>query len=445
MRIKKPSYKELITVYNNWVQKQESVFKSSLSFCPFFKIDLNTIKKIPPEYRKALEDIRKNPPNLLPLQLWEGIISRDLRKYKPTKKEKVFNKIKQEIKFKPKKLLERINPPFTTKLHEAEDFNSLCRQRGLYTPPYQFRWYENNKIIYPLLKWKSKNYYSVFQIYILDYIEIWKEETLGYPNPTWCESLTKEIKTKKGIISRHSPGWINEQPVLWQNYLLGNKKTIAPKGEKWNEVAKIILDIKDLFDVFSDKTQKEVEKFKKGGQNKKFLFRDIFNNFVLNAGSFYAQKIMKTHPEISEEIIRYWIEVCVVRMERLNPFFKKSKGLPILLKLFKESERLMPTAGSFRIRRNEIQLANFYWQIVDYLTFYLECLTGEKEPPVEELTSSNSRGQKKICEICGDNFIPNPKRVGGRPQILCGKENCNIEWAKRHAKQYRKKKKLLNK
>lgn len=451
---RKLSDKKLADIYNKWVQEQESIFKKNGVFCPYFYIDLSTFKKIPPEHRRALEEIRKQPSHLLVWQLWEKVLSQNLRKYKPTKQEKVLKKIKQKIKFKPQKLWERINPQsifFTTKLHEDKDFISLCKQRGLYVPLYQFRWYEKNKIIYPLLKWKGKNYYSTFQIYILDYIEIWKEETLGYPNPTWCEPLTKEIKTKKGIISRHSPGWIKTDPVLWQDYLLWNRENIVIEGLKWNEVAKILLDIKDLFAIFFRKTQKEVWKLKKKGHNKKFLFRDIFNNLIFNAGNFYAQKIKKVHPEMSESIIRYWIDVCAVQIERLNPFFKKSKERPSLLKLFKESEWLMPTAG-FSNRRNEIQLANFYWRIADYLTFYLECLTREKEASIEELTSPTLGGlgvslekQEKICEICGDKFIPNPKRVGGRPQILCGKESCNREWAKRHAKEYRKKKKLLNK
>jgi len=451
---KKLSNEKLIDAFNKWVQEQENIFKKSGASCPYFYIDLKTLKKIPLEHTRILEEVKKESSRLVAWQLWEKIFSRDLKKYKPTKQEKEFRKIKQKIQFKPKKLWERINPQnifFTTKLHEDRDFLSLCRNKGLYVPLYQFRWYEKNKIIYPLLERGGKNYYSVFQIYILDYIEIWKEETLEYPNPTWCEPLTKEIKTKKGIIFRHSPDWIKTHPVLWQDYLLWNRENIAIEGLKWNEVAKILLDIKDLFNVFFDKTQKEVWKLKKKGYNKKFLFRDIFNNLIFNAGNFYAQKIKKAYPEMSESIIRYWINICAMQMKRLNPFFEKSKELPLLLKLFKESEKLMPTAGFSGRRRNEIQLANFYWQIIDYLTFYLECLTGVKELPIEELTSpalgglgiSLERGER-ICETCGDKFIPNPKRTGGRPQILCGKESCNKEWAKKHAKQYRKKKKLLN-
>jgi hypothetical protein len=450
--------KQIINAYNEWVKFQRITLRQRGVFCPYYSISLNTIQKFTPNDKRKLGNLRKTLPKLFETEiveivpvgekLWNEILSQgyygEKRKWKtPT-----------GIKFRSKKISERINPPdikFTTKLHIDRDFVSLCKQKGLYVSPYQFRWYENNKIIYPLLKWKNKNYYSIFQIYILDYIEIWKEETLGYSNPTWCEPLIKEIKTKKGILPRHSPDWIKTDPVLWQDYLLWNKENIAIEGLKWNEVVKILFDIKDLFNVFFYATQKEVKKLKKGGWNKKFLSRDIFNNLIFNAGKFYAQKIKRAHPEMSEAIIRYWTKICAVQMERLNPFFKKSKERPSLLKLFKESDWLMPAAG-FRNRRNEIQLANFYWRIADYLTFYLECLTGEKELSIEELTSPTLGGlevslkkQEKICEICGDRFIPNPKRVGGRPQILCGKENCNREWAKRHAKEYRKKKKLLNK
>lgn len=456
--MKKLSVKQIINAYNEWVKNQRATLRKKKIFCPYYSISLNTIQKFTPNDKRKFEDLRKTLPKLFETEqveivpvgenLWNEILSQgyygEKRKWKtPT-----------GIKFRPKKLSERINPSdvgFTTKLHEDRDFVSFCKQEGLYVPLYQFRWYENNKIIYPLLKWKNKNYYSIFQIYILDYIEIWKEETLGYPNPTWCESLTKETKTKRGIISRYSPGWIKTDPVLWQDYLLWNRENITIEGLKWNEIAKILLDIKDLFNVFIYTTQKEVEKLKMEGWNKKFLSRDIFNNLTFNAGKLYAQKIKKAHPETSEAIIRYWTKICAVQMGRLNPFFKKSKECPSLLKLFKESKWLMPTAG-FRDRRNEIQLANFYWRIIDYLTFYLECLTGEKEASIEELTYPTLGGlgvslekQEKICEICGAKFIPNPKRVGGRPQILCGKKSCNREWAKRHAKEYRKKKKLLNK
>jgi len=454
--MEKLSVKQVIDAYNDWVKFQKATFKQrGTTFCPYYFISFNTIKKFTPGDKIKFEELRKNLPKLFETEkveivpigekLWSEILSQGY--YGEKKKWK----IPTGIKFRLKKLPERTYPPFTTKLYEDRDFISLCRNRGLYVPLYQFRWYENNKIIYPVLKREGKNYYSIFQIYILDYIEIWKEETLKYPNPTWCEPLTKEIKTKKGIISCHSPDWIKTHPALWQDYLLQNRENIAIEGLKWNEVAKILLDIKDLFDVFSDKTYWEIEKLKEKGWGEKILPRDILNSLIFNAGNFYAEKIKKVHPEMSESIIRYWIKICAVQIKELNPFFGKSKELPLLLKLFKESEKLIPTAGFFGRRRNEIQLANFYWQIIDYLTFYLECLTREKEPSIKELTSStlgglgiSSEREERICEICGNKFISNPKRTGGRPQILCGKENCNKEWAKRHAKQYREKKKFLN-
>lgn len=443
---KKESFQGLINTYNEWVHKQENIFKiNKISFCPYFYIDSNRFKKIISEHKRTLEEIEKQPPLSHAYQLWEKIISQNIREYKPTKQELVVKKIKQKIKFRPKELWERINPNnilFTTKLHENKSFIGLCRQRGLSISFHHLLWYEKNKIINPLLEQKGKNYYSIYQIYTLDDLETWKEDSLEYPNPTWCEGLTVEIKTKNGIISRDSPGWTKTEPVLWQNYLLWNKEGITSDGIRWNKVAKILLDIQDLFNTFFDETLRETGKLKKEKQNKKSLFKDIFNSLVFNAGQHYAQKIKKFHPEISESILRYWIGACATRVEKLNPVFKKSWELPVLLKLFEELEWSTPTAGFGGERRNQIKLANFYWKIINDLNFYLECLTGEKQSSIGEIFSSSLKNEEKICEVCGDKFVPNPKRIGGRTQKVCGKNTCEKELARKNAIKYRKNKKL---
>jgi len=407
---------EIIKAYNEWVLNQKGHYRQGNEDCPYFLISEKTIKEFTPEHKKKFEKIKELPLEikLIGETLWKEILATGYYGF-PEKW-----KIPKRIEFRLRKLSERIesNPFLITPIYEKDTFLSLCRNKGLNVPFFHFDWYEKNELIEPLLKEKEKNYYNIFQIYILDVIQDYRERSLKYPNSTYCN------------------------PVLWQDYLLWSKEDIKKEVSRWNEVVKILLDIKDLYSIFFDETWKEISRRKKKGLIRKFLFRDFLNELQNREGCYYAQKIQKAHPQITDSMIRYWRTNCLPAwVIKHNPVIQIVNKLPILSRIFKESE---PEFSTIFRKINEIKLANFYVDIIGYLNFYLKCLLGEETPTAEELFSRELPEKAKICLICGEKFLPNPKRAGGKSQLLCGKKECEKEYRKRQAIQYRKRKKLLN-
>lgn len=420
--------KQLISVYNGWAKEQKTYYRKADVVCPYFPIDLNTVKKIKSEYtsKKILSDLKEDGSDFNPCHLWEKILKLKIQKYTPDKKDKYILKIKRVIKFKPRKILDRNKPPISTKLYSSEDICSIIKNKGLYLIPHHFRWYEENEIIDPIFRQGDKKYYSVFQIYTLDYLEMWKEDSLHYPDPFYHPII----------------GWTRKGSMIWQEHLLLNNETLKTRGKSWNELVEILLDIKDLYDMLQNVAYLEVQKIK--DKRREFIFRDTFNTLIVNVGDIYAKKISRVHTKMSEAIIKYWVGVCAIQVRRLNPLYSRIYEYEPLLKLFADAEKIEPFP-SFAISRNNIKLANFYFQIMKYLDFYLECLTKEKYLPTSGILSDDMNkieSGSRTCKICGKPFIPNLKKSGGRKQITCGSENCKKEQENRHAKEVRKIKKL---
>jgi len=413
--------KNSIAIYNNWVQSQEVKFNAISLACPYYKISLVTLKKLSPEHLKIFYQLAGGHNSYRPL--WEQIFSQgDYRT--EIKSEKI-----RGINFKIDKRLLKFS-------HESF-FLNYAKSRGLFLPKFHFKWMLDNQLIGPLKTEGDEKLFSNYQLLILDQINWSKQSCLEYPNPQYYvgrEILVKGKWTK-------SPGIVGDGSYTWQEYILNNKESIAEGQEKIGNLIYFLESMNVLDGLVFDKAFLDFQKLKrKYPEEKNYKINDIYNNLRTVAYKYYFKEFENKFKSLPLKIIKHWaVSTLPAWAIRHNPMLQLSEQLPILIKLLKSKEHATDTI--FR-KGNEIKLANFYVDIIKQLIFYIKIATnGKYRNDLNNLLSSPIINHQQICPICAETFTPNLSRNGGRKQLLCGKQSCDLEWSRNRQSKYRKKKK----
>jgi len=419
----------LIKIYNEEVRNREKTFGGKKGSNPYFTIDINTLKKLSLDEIKIWESARIEPDKFVFNRLWSEIFEKNRRKFIPTLKEKELKLLNKKIKFNPKTLSDRINVQniwITEKIHDYKTLRSHCNNRGFELPPFHLKWLIENNLLHPILEKDGIKYYSQYQLYLLLYIENRKQLSLEYPNPFYFEG---EL--------------FGSKPILWQDFLLLNRESIDAENTTWNKIVELILDIRDLDICFFNAATEEIGKIQPTGPMKSKPINDLIGHYAAYVGRVHAEKIKSKH-KISEEHVGWWITKLTDETIRLNPLVKKADEWPIILKLSREHESRFSQLGKKSGPKNPIQLSNWLLTIIQYLAFYLYCISGEKHsiPEIIDLVVSGEIQNKKRCEICNELFIPNPFRSGGKEQKICGDPACEAKRNQKYMRNYRKNKKI---
>ena len=305
----------------------------------------------------------------------------------------------------------------------AGQLASDCRSHGLPVSAEHTIWILKKKLVPPIATLSEVDYYSEYQIYLLDLIQDRRLQTLDYPKAAGITRAGKKLKS-------YFP------EVTWQEYVLLNKRPIVEAAKQWNPIAKLLLEIQPLYNEFLHNAMAAKERLKARGDGWDEKIDMTMQFLMENDGPTRGKAILKNYPTLSEDILRYWknhvLPVCAIKH---NPAILLSSQRPDLLEIFSREEGRLSTIFTMG---NPIRLANFYMQMISYLQFFISCLNEGREPRAQEIFISHK--SPKICLICGASFIPNPKRKGGKLQTLCGKPQCNREQRRRRAIQYRKRK-----
>jgi hypothetical protein len=416
--------KKLINAYNALVQEHEQKYKNARMLrCPYYRINLATLKKFSPAHKKIFADIIKQSiTKQSPWELWDKVLRDADYKIKP--KAKAI----RGVNFK-------ISKSLYTKLVDADSLFRFCNNKGLDLPKSHFKWMLDQNLVKPIKIISGKKLYSRYQLMILDYIVKVKKESLEYPNPTFF--FGRQIKIEKKLID--SPGLVKTESVYWQDHILLNKERILENGEDLKLLILFLEAIDNLGYLIWDKAMKEFHKLKrKYPQEQKYKLKDIFKGIKDESFGYYAPTFKSKFKQLPTNNIKVWSHNILPALAiRHNPLLQSCNKWPTLLKIFDTEENIAQTI--FR-KGNDIKLANFHIHIIQKLNDYLK-ITGAKDiKPIEDLVSRTSINQERRCQICSEAFVPNLERKGGKKQILCGKNGCKQEWDKIRQKKYRDKK-----
>jgi len=321
-------------------------------------------------------------------------------------------------------------------LIDGRSFSMTTQYDGLFFPDFHFRWLEAKGLIIPLKRSRGKNYYSHFQLPLLDIINGYKEDTLEYPNPKFFSGLQLEINGK----TIDSPGWIKDQPVLWQDHVIVNKETILEGNKEWNDFIRIIHLASQLFSIVQAAARKWYDEDKLNGED---VYRAELAHHLQRLksgpGNFYAKQIRDRVPGISSKVIRYWATSTLpAYVIKHNPLYQQLDQYPRMQEVF---DNFFAGKTIFR-KNNEIALANFYVWMIRYTSFYLECLEGKGLDDIRKLTARMGAKEIRHCAVCHAPFKPRPT---GRVNILCPQKSCKKEWDRNQVKSRRKRMKGINK
>lgn len=413
--------KEVLSAYNRWVKEQQKLFRG---LCPYFTTDETVLNKFSPEHKALWKSAKNSAPKEIPRKIWE-ILKQNRHLYKSKKDEKEKALLYKEIRYSTTTLSERISSKksivMIERVHGPNTFLSLCGNRGFVIPKKHLRWYEENKLLTPVAKNKNSSFYAIYQLYSLVRLEEWKKMTLAYPHDI-----------SNGI------------PILWQKFLLLNKKTITQEIAQWDKVAKLLIEIRDLYACFFEQAAKDIWKQQGKGPIKSKLMNDYLDYYSSIVGKKYAEKIYKKEPSVKTDFLLYWIEVLVHEAQLLNPLLRKASEFPAILRTSHNGVIYANKLGVKSGVSNSLRLSNWYLDLVHLLAFYYECLTEKQvtSPTIVPMLSMRSLiSETALCEVCGKSYAPTPNR-GGKPQKVCGDEECKKELNRRAAHRNRKKKRI---
>lgn len=290
----------------------------------------------------------------------------------------------------------------------AKQFARDSKVRMLLTPASHVDWILEQGLIEPITQVNGIDYFIDYQIYILDLIEDYRQGSLQYSSPL--------------------------QKVTWQEHLIVNKGSILTLSKKWNPVAKLIWEAQVLYNTTLEKAFEDKEKYERKWNEKEKL-EEVFQASVKRKGSILIRSILKRNKGLTESVIRFWKEHGLpTRVIKHNPMILLNRQLPILVDLLFREEKKFSTV--FR-KDSPVRLVKFYLQMIKYLDFVLACMDGGRMGNIGEVFIT--RMSPKVCSVCGDSFMPNQKRKGGKLQKLCGKKECDRDSRKINAKSYRRK------
>lgn len=413
----KIDYKLLVDNYYRFYLSQKEIFGLINEQCPYYSINIQTLKKLPQEYQKKLNDIQKAPEQIMGRNIWEQIL-RDLpSELKPKNKAKKNIKIKFSYQKKS-----------SFSLLSSQEFLVRCKENGLVFDKVQFKWLEENQLILPMGKKGTENYYSIFQLSILDFVQECKNDCLDYPNSKYKYSQGRKVRC-----------------FTWQESLLSNKEAIIKENKEWLELIIVLINISHLYKITKEEAIRQIQAVKKkkedAGEKIKgleSLVSDIFCHLRDSIGGKLARKIFIHHKKINEAVINYWIESYLSALAiKHNPILQLADEIPTLPSIIRDNEHRISTI--FR-KNDDIKIANYYLMLIDYLKFYLRCLAGKKMLTDEEILSKYPEEKSRICIICKKKFNINPLRRGGKAEKICGDRVCQLKYKRILAKKdYNKK------
>lgn len=294
----------------------------------------------------------------------------------------------------------------------ARQFAVECEQKGLPISQEHALWVLEQGFIKPISAKEGVAYYNEYQLYAMDLIHERRLQSLEFPKKAQLSRAGKKVA-------------LEAPPIGWQKYLSVCKPLIVADTNKWQPVACFLQDARTLRNAFVIQAQKNKEGLE-DDDKLRLPFGDAWRAILRYEGPEKAKVILDSHPELSEEVLRYWMEHGLpARVIRHNVTMLLSAEIPALWRILERNESKLSTIFTYG---DPTRLSNTYLRMIQTLHFFLSCLNEGKEPPVHEVF--NKRYVECVCAVCGDKFIPTQKR-GGKPQTLCGKESCNREKRRR--------------
>lgn len=411
---------EVLAIYNAWAKEQKTPQGMKN---PYFQVDKNVLQLFSPQQHKMWKQAKQTSHKTdVARRVWE-ILRQNIRKFRPTIDQKEARQLISKLKYKPLSSKERSMT--TRSLVVSERLCSLdwlvthARNNGFLISNEHLKWYENEGLMVPLVVDSDGKLYSVWQLHTLIDIEEWKQKTLEYPNRSRMAA-----------------------PVLWQEFLLLNKETIQISSGEWSQVAELLMDVRDLVQNLIDYAAREIWSAHGNGPIKSKLMNDHLDYYAAIVGEYYADKISQRHGNLSDERLYGWVNSLATQAFHLNPLLRKAHELPAMLVISQKHQGQMDLLGGRSGVRNPVKLANWYLKAAQYLSYYLECRSGEKvlHPPIIPILSMHYETVNvSYCSICNKPF--EKTRRGGRVQKLCGSQECKRENDRLGAAQRRKKQK----
>jgi len=416
--------KKLIDHYNTWIQEQEQKYRAArISECPYYKINLATYKKFDSEHKKIFKNLVKQPITQSSLwDLWNEILKKG--DYKIKQKAETIRGVDYKI-----------NKSLYNKLVDTDYLFRFCNNQGLDLSKSHFKWILDQDLIKPIYIKEGEKLYSIYQLITLDHAVQIKKESLKNPEPTFF--FSHQIKIDKKMID--SPEPVMTAPIYWQDYILLNKERIINYDKDLKPLILLLEAINNLNYLIRDKTRKEFFKLKnKYPKEKRYKAEDILKSIKDKTFRYYLPRFRSKFKQLPANHIKKWSHSIFPALAiGHNPILQSCNKWPILLKIFYAEEN---TAQTIFKKWNDIKLANFYTHIIQELNDYLKVAGVKDISSIEDLVSRTSINKEKRCQICGEAFMSNSERNGGKQQFLCGKSGCKKEWDKMRQKKYRDKK-----
>ena len=293
----------------------------------------------------------------------------------------------------------------------GELFLVKIKRLGLYFPDTHFSWLLKHGMLVPFNRNVHRNYFSPFQLPILDMLYQLEVDSLEYP-------VLKNPFARKGIAHNTFPMVKGSQAITWQKYLQLHKSKILLQQKDWNQFIRVIHQISALQAAVDDAAKAW---FAEDQTSYKFMRNEgsARNRLIETEAHVLAKQISGDNPSIKTNEIRHWATGRLpLHIIRHNPLYLVASTYTQSLQASKDAS----TFGNTSDGTNQLKVADFYTSLIDLVRFYFRCLGEKPIPSIERLTSMSQMKKKRRCSVCGDEFIPRGK---GRKNILCEKDNCH--------------------
>jgi hypothetical protein len=296
-------------------------------------------------------------------------------------------------------------------LMRGELFLVKIKQLGLYFPDTHFSWLLKHGMFVPFNRNVYRNYFSPFQLPILDMLYQLEVDSLEYP-------ISKNPFTRKGI-TRLKPTFAKKNlPITWQTYFKHNKSQILLEQKYWYQLVRILHEASALQQAVDTLAE---DWFTEDQASLKMMSAvdDARKSLIQGEAYALAKQIMDDNPDMPPNEVRNWATSTLpLQIIKHNPLYLVASTYTQSLQASKDASTFSNTSDG----TNHLKVADFYASLIDLVRFYFRCLGEKPIPSIERLTSMGQIKKKRLCSVCGDEFIPRGK---GRKNILCEKDNCH--------------------